>query len=93
MEPTWGALLVVLRNGEGPGFSLNLYLSNLFYRNGPLGSSLVAEGLGFQAFSATARVQFLVRDLRCLKPLGRATEKEKEMVLFIFGGGRSLKEQ
>ena len=32
-------------------------------------------------------------NLRCLKPLGRATKKEKEMVLFIFGGGRSLKEQ
>ena len=30
------------RNGGGPGFSRCLYLSNLFYRNGALGSSSVA---------------------------------------------------
>ena len=45
------------------------------------------------AFSDTAGFQSLVRELRCPKPLGRATKKEEEMVLLIFWGAWSPKEQ
>ena len=43
------------------------------------GSSLVAQWIGFSAFTAVARVQFLVWDLRShIKPLNAVAEKKKK---------------
>ena len=42
------------------------------------GNSLVIQGLGLSTFTAGARVQSLVRELRSCQPCGTAREKKKE---------------
>ena len=48
------------------------------------GSFLVAEWLGFQAFTAGAWVQSLVGELRCLKPGGTPTPPHQKKKNYMY---------
>ena len=60
------------------GFVSRKYKELLQLNNKKTGDSLAAQWSGLGAFTAGARVPFLVRELRSHKPHGMAPPKKKE---------------